>query len=163
MTAGISFVGQIQLVAFCLFEVTVGVFWPSLMKMRSQYVPEEMRSTIINLFRIPLNLFVCIVLYNVRPPCALHAHDEGFLVDTSLNTPAHHAGYYKLCLRCDWVRVLQVSKFPLSAMFGMCSVFLVVAGLCQRRLDALVTAAGLASLEVHLGRLPEKSALLSDP
>ena len=32
---------------------------------RSAYVPEEMRATIINVFRIPLNLFVCVVLYNV--------------------------------------------------------------------------------------------------
>ena len=32
---------------------------------RSAYVPEETRSTIINCFRIPLNLFVCVVLYNV--------------------------------------------------------------------------------------------------
>ena len=40
---------------------------------RSAYVPEELRSTIINFFRIPLNLFVCIVLYNVsgRPRPAL--------------------------------------------------------------------------------------------
>jgi hypothetical protein len=36
-----------------------------MMKLRASYVPEEMRSTIINYFRIPLNLFVCIVLYNV--------------------------------------------------------------------------------------------------
>ena len=43
----------------------VGIFWPSMMKMRSVYVPEEQRSTIINIFRIPLNLFVCVVLYNV--------------------------------------------------------------------------------------------------
>ena len=35
------------------------------MKMRSEYVPEETRATIINIFRIPLNLFVCTVLYNV--------------------------------------------------------------------------------------------------
>jgi len=35
------------------------------MKMRSQYIPEEARSTIMNFFRIPLNLFVCVVLYNV--------------------------------------------------------------------------------------------------
>ena len=54
-----------QLLAFCAFESLVGVFWPSMMTMRSQYVPEEMRSTIINFFRIPLNLFVCVVLYNV--------------------------------------------------------------------------------------------------
>jgi hypothetical protein len=36
-----------------------------MMKMRSVYVPEEHRATIINIFRIPLNLFVCVVLYNV--------------------------------------------------------------------------------------------------
>lgn len=43
----------------------MGLFWPSMMKMRSQHVPEGARATIINFFRIPLNLFVCIVLYNV--------------------------------------------------------------------------------------------------
>ncbi|KAL3149800.1 hypothetical protein ABBQ38_013625 [Trebouxia sp. C0009 RCD-2024] len=61
---GITFEGKIQLLAFCVFEACVGIFWPSMMKMRSQYVPEESRSTIINFFRIPLNLFVCIMLYN---------------------------------------------------------------------------------------------------
>lgn len=66
MGAGITFNGMVQLMAFCVFEVMVGLFWPSMMKMRSEYVPEEMRSTIINFFRIPLNLFVCIILYNVR-------------------------------------------------------------------------------------------------
>lgn len=33
--------------------------------MRSQYVPENVRATVLNMFRIPLNLFVCIILYNV--------------------------------------------------------------------------------------------------
>lgn len=65
MLLGITFKGKIQLIAFCIFEACVGIFWPSMMKLRSQYVPEESRSTIINLFRIPLNLFVCIMLYNV--------------------------------------------------------------------------------------------------
>jgi hypothetical protein len=54
-----------QLLSFCAFEGLVGVFWPSMMTMRSAYVPEEMRATIINFFRIPLNLFVCVILYNV--------------------------------------------------------------------------------------------------
>jgi hypothetical protein len=57
--------GCLNLVGFCLFECCVGLFWPSIMKMRSQYIPEESRSTIMNFFRIPLNIFVCIVLYNV--------------------------------------------------------------------------------------------------
>ncbi|CAH1453523.1 unnamed protein product [Lactuca virosa] len=61
----ISFAGCIQLIGFCVFEACVGLFWPSIMKMRSQYIPEEARSTIMNFFRIPLNIFVCIVLYNV--------------------------------------------------------------------------------------------------
>ena len=64
--AGINLAGKVQLLAFCVFEACVGLFWPSMMKMRSQYVPEESRSTIINFFRIPLNMFVCIMLYNVR-------------------------------------------------------------------------------------------------
>ncbi|CAL9146177.1 uncharacterized protein LOC135628827 [Musa acuminata AAA Group] len=87
----ISFGGCIQLVGFCTFEACVGIFWPSIMKMRSQYIPEEARSTIMNFFRIPLNIFVCVVLYNV-------------------------------------------SAFPMTVMFGMCSCFLFLASLLQRRL-----------------------------
>ncbi|KAJ6294793.1 hypothetical protein OIU76_022804, partial [Salix suchowensis] len=63
---GISFSGCLQMLGFCTFEACVGIFWPSIMKMRSQYIPEEARSTIMNFFRIPLNIFVCIVLYNRR-------------------------------------------------------------------------------------------------
>ena len=77
----------------------VGIFWPSMMKMRSQYVPEEVRSTVMNFFRIPLNLFVCVILYNV-------------------------------------------ALFPLSAMFAMCTLFLVLAAMLQQRLEVLSTAAG---------------------
>ncbi|GAA0141521.1 hypothetical protein Leryth_004047 [Lithospermum erythrorhizon] len=91
---GISFGGCMQLLGFCTFESCVGIFWPSIMKMRSQYIPEEARSTIMNFFRIPLNIFVCIVLYNV-------------------------------------------DAFPITVMFGMCSIFLFVASLLQRRLCAI--------------------------
>ncbi|MCL7032428.1 hypothetical protein MKW94_024271 [Papaver nudicaule] len=87
----ISFAGCIQLFGFCTFESCVGIFWPSIMKMRSQYIPEEARSTIMNFFRIPLNIFVCIVLYNVN-------------------------------------------AFPITVMFGMCSIFLLMASVLQRRL-----------------------------
>jgi hypothetical protein len=34
--------------------------------MRGKFVPEEVRSTIMNIFRIGLNLIVVIVLWNVR-------------------------------------------------------------------------------------------------
>ena len=62
---GLSLTSSIQILGFCVFEACVGIFWPSMMKMRSQYIPEEARSTIMNFFRVPLNIFVCIVLYNV--------------------------------------------------------------------------------------------------
>ncbi|KAI4330972.1 hypothetical protein MLD38_029208 [Melastoma candidum] len=88
---GISFAVCLQVLGFCAFEGCVGIFWPSIMKMRSQYIPEEARSTIMNFFRIPLNIFVCVVLYNVN-------------------------------------------AFPIAIMFGMCSIFLFVACLLQRRL-----------------------------
>ena len=57
--AGISFDGKLQLAAFCVLEACVGLFWPSMMKMRSDYLPEQARTTIIN-------AFVCVMLYNVR-------------------------------------------------------------------------------------------------
>eukprot|EP00268_Persea_americana_P011146 TRINITY_DN1466_c0_g1_i6.p1 TRINITY_DN1466_c0_g1~~TRINITY_DN1466_c0_g1_i6.p1 ORF type:complete len:462 (+),score=66.34 TRINITY_DN1466_c0_g1_i6:462-1847(+) len=88
---GIKFGSCILLLGFCIFEACVGIFWPSIMKMRSQYIPEEARSTIMNFFRIPLNIFVCIVLYNVN-------------------------------------------AFPMTIMFGMCSIFLFMASILQRRL-----------------------------
>ncbi|KAL5715484.1 hypothetical protein ACHQM5_017296 [Ranunculus cassubicifolius] len=88
---GITFAGCVQVLGFCTFESCVGIFRPSIMKMRSQYIPEEARSTIMNFFRIPLNIFVCIVLYNVN-------------------------------------------AFPITVMFGMCSIFLFMAAILQRRL-----------------------------
>ena len=63
---GMNLRGQLQYLAFNVFEVCVGIFWPSMMKMRAQYVPEELRSTVMNMFRIPLNLFVCVILFNVQ-------------------------------------------------------------------------------------------------
>lgn len=53
------------MLAFCVFEVMIGMFWPSMMAMRAVYVPEDLRSTILNTFRIPLNLFVCLILFKV--------------------------------------------------------------------------------------------------
>ncbi|CAN7099240.1 unnamed protein product [Brassica rapa subsp. narinosa] len=88
---GLSLTCSIQLLGFCVFEACIGIFSASIMKMRSQYIPEEARSTIMNFFRVPLNLFVCIVLYNV---------------DT----------------------------FPITIMFGMCSIFIFVASILQQRL-----------------------------
>lgn len=78
----ITFEGKVQMLGFLVFEAMVGIFWPSMMKMRSQYVPEEVRSTVMNFFRIPLNLFVCVILYNVAmfPLAAMFAMCTLFLL-----------------------------------------------------------------------------------
>jgi MFS family permease len=50
------------MLAFIGFEVIVGVFWPCIGSLRAEYVPESCRTTVTNIFRIPLNLIVCAVL-----------------------------------------------------------------------------------------------------
>ncbi|MBA0645873.1 hypothetical protein Goklo_013911, partial [Gossypium klotzschianum] len=112
----ISFAGCLQLLGFCTFEACVGIFWPSIMKMRSQYIPEEARSTIMNFFRIPLNIFVCIVLYNVN-------------------------------------------AFPITVMFGMCSIFLFVASILQRRLMVISDKPKMESWTAMTERDPEAEPL----
>ena len=141
---GITFDGKIQLGAFCAFEGMVGIFWPSMMTMRSAYVPEEMRSTIINFFRIPLNLFVCIVLYNVSfeaiwewktmQPIIMSIH---FLNPESFISNIYLVVLY-LSSTIHFARIMQVSSFPLATMFGMCSFFLMVCLLCQRQFASIV-------------------------
>jgi len=97
-TGGISFSGQIQMVAFLVFEFMVGMFWPSMMTLRSSYVAEEYRATIINFFRIPLNLFVCTVLYNVAafPLWGMYAMCSIFLF-----TCAACQRYFELLTRAE--------------------------------------------------------------
>jgi hypothetical protein len=62
----LSDVHTVRLVSFFVFEVCCGMFWPSLGVMRGKYVPEDVRATVMNFFRIPLNLIVVLVLINVR-------------------------------------------------------------------------------------------------
>lgn len=44
--------------AFLLFEVCVGIYFPAMGTMKSVIVPENKRTTIYNLYRIPLNFIV---------------------------------------------------------------------------------------------------------
>ena len=60
---GVSLAGQLNLLAFVCYELLVGIFWPSMMKLRAKHVPDEVRATVINTFRMPVNLFVCLVLF----------------------------------------------------------------------------------------------------
>lgn len=47
-----------------VFELVCGVYFPAMGTMRAKYVPEETRAGIMNYFRVPLNVIVCVTLYN---------------------------------------------------------------------------------------------------
>jgi len=52
--------------AFLLFECMVGVYFPSVGVLKSEVVPEHVRSTVYNIYRVPLNgVVVCLLLTNL--------------------------------------------------------------------------------------------------
>lgn len=51
---------------FLVFEATVGVFYPSYGMIKSEKIPEDIRSAVMNIFRIPLNIFVVLLLLKVK-------------------------------------------------------------------------------------------------
>jgi MFS transporter, MFS domain-containing protein family, molybdate-anion transporter len=48
--------------AFNLFELCCGLYFPSMGSLKSVTIPESTRSTIMNIFRVPLNIVVVVVL-----------------------------------------------------------------------------------------------------
>merc|ERR1719324_837936 len=48
--------------AFVVFELCVGVYFPSICTLKSEAVPESHRATIYNIFRAPMNAIVVSVL-----------------------------------------------------------------------------------------------------
>lgn len=52
--------------SFILFELMCGIMFPTLGSLRATYIPNEHRTTVMNLYRIPLNAFVVIVLLNKK-------------------------------------------------------------------------------------------------
>ena len=53
---------QIRFVAFLVFEACVGLYFPCMGTLKGDIVPEDMRSTIYNLYRLPLNVIVLMPL-----------------------------------------------------------------------------------------------------
>lgn len=51
---------------FLIFEGTVGVFYPSYGVIKSEKIPEDIRSAVMNIFRIPLNAFVVLLLLKIK-------------------------------------------------------------------------------------------------
>ena len=51
---------------FLIFEISVGVFYPAYGMIKSEKLPEEIRSSVMNIFRIPLNAFVVLILLKIK-------------------------------------------------------------------------------------------------
>ncbi len=61
---------SLAFVAFLIIEVSVGMYFPAMTLIRNQAVPEVSRTSVMNWFRVPLNLIACIVL--------MMLHDDAF-------------------------------------------------------------------------------------
>jgi MFS transporter, MFS domain-containing protein family, molybdate-anion transporter len=55
-------------IAMNLFEITVGLYWPTMGTMKGSIVPESKRAAIYNLYRIPLNFIVLFSLLTDLTP-----------------------------------------------------------------------------------------------
>ena len=53
---------QIRFMAFLVFEACVGLYFPMMGTLKGDIVPEDMRSTIYNIYRLPLNIIVLMPL-----------------------------------------------------------------------------------------------------
>lgn len=52
----------VLIAGFCVFEAGIGAYWPLVMKLRSDQLGEGQRAAVTSLFRVPLNVVVCLVL-----------------------------------------------------------------------------------------------------
>lgn len=56
---------EVRFFMFIVFECCVGVYFPTIGGLRGKYVPDSVRATVMNIFRIPLNVIVVVVLYYI--------------------------------------------------------------------------------------------------
>jgi MFS family permease len=62
LSAFLSDSSMVLAISFNIFEVCCGIYFPVIGIIRSKHIPEETRSAVMNLFRIPLNLIVVMAL-----------------------------------------------------------------------------------------------------
>eukprot|EP00761_Pharyngomonas_kirbyi_P004234 gb/GECH01004238.1/.p1 GENE.gb/GECH01004238.1/~~gb/GECH01004238.1/.p1 ORF type:complete len:420 (+),score=71.47 gb/GECH01004238.1/:1-1260(+) len=79
---------HLVMISFTIFELCVGIFWPGIASQRNAIIPSEVRSTMLNLFRVPVNFMVIFLLFQT----SLLSHQTLLLVT---------AGFMSLCLACQ--------------------------------------------------------------
>lgn len=58
---------EVTYIAFFLFEILCGIYFPAMGTMRAPYIPEESRSALLTFSRLPLNVIVVLMLYEDFP------------------------------------------------------------------------------------------------
>ena len=56
---------ELRFFAFLIFECCVGMYFPTIGALRGKYIPDEVRATMMNIFRVPFNIIVVIILLYV--------------------------------------------------------------------------------------------------
>eukprot|EP00922_Rhytidocystis_sp_ex-Travisia-forbesii_P020563 GHVS01030234.1.p1 GENE.GHVS01030234.1~~GHVS01030234.1.p1 ORF type:complete len:488 (-),score=57.80 GHVS01030234.1:597-2060(-) len=65
LTAGLQSDANYRIVAFVLFEIMCGVYFPAYYSLRADIVPDKGRATILNLYRVPLNAIVVVMCLKI--------------------------------------------------------------------------------------------------
>ena len=70
--------------AFLLIEIAVGIYYPAMSLIRGKLVPETKLRSILNWFRVPLNLIACIILMALHDDTFRHGNRLIFVVNAAL-------------------------------------------------------------------------------
>jgi hypothetical protein len=57
---------DVTLFAFLIYEVSIGLFYPIYSKIKCEYLPSNSRGTLMNIFKIPFNVTVVILLFSMN-------------------------------------------------------------------------------------------------
>lgn len=63
------------LIGFIIYEISVGLFYPTYSKLKSEYLPNNKIGTLTNIFKIPFNVLLIILLINTNKIFTI----EGFI------------------------------------------------------------------------------------
>ena len=67
--------------SFLVYEVSVGMLYPTYSKIKSEFLPSNNRGTLMNIFKIPLNLVVIFTLLSMN---SLFSLNQLLIINLSL-------------------------------------------------------------------------------
>ncbi|CAF0782605.1 unnamed protein product [Adineta steineri] len=126
--------------SFLIFEFCIGIFWPAMATMRSKYVPEEARATIMNYFRIPLNLIVVVILLRDFHLKVIFMSCVFFLVLAAISMSLLHKLYH------HWSSYSLKQRVTLAVQ-----IFAILGFLCLPVISIVALVLTLAVLNMSLG------------